>query len=54
MNALKPYLWGIAVLLVAILNIIDVLTDWTTIAAILTFPFAAAATAKRCGRGKEA
>lgn len=53
-KSFKPYLWGFAVLLVATLNIIDVLPDWTTLAAILTFPFAATATAKRCGRSKEA
>jgi hypothetical protein len=54
MISLKPYLWGIAVLLVAILNIVGVLPDWTTIAAILTLPFVAAMTGMRCGRSKEA
>ena len=54
MISLKPYLWGIAVLLVAILNIVGVLPDWTTIAAVLTLPFVAAMTGMRCGRSKEA
>jgi len=41
--------WGIAVGAVALLNIVDVLPDWTTIAAILTLPFFAAIHANRSG-----
>lgn len=31
-------LWALAIIGVALLNVIDVLPDWTTIAAILTLP----------------
>lgn len=54
MKSFKPYLWGVAVLIVGLLNIAGILPDWTTIAAILTLPFAATATGMRCGRSKEA
>ena len=39
MKAIAPVLWGAAVIIVALLNIADVLPDWATIAAILTLPF---------------
>ena len=39
MKNIVPYLWGLAVLAVALLNIADVLPDWTTFAAILTLPY---------------
>ncbi|NCP19664.1 MAG: hypothetical protein GW855_10970 [Erythrobacter sp.] len=48
MTKISPFLWGAAIILVALLNIADVLPDWTTIAAILTLPFVAAATGMRC------
>jgi len=35
-------LWALAILGVALLNIADILPDWTTIAAILTLPAMAA------------
>ena len=41
MKNIVPYLWGLAVLAVALLNIADVLPDWTTFAAILTLPYVA-------------
>lgn len=47
--AVRPFLWVLAVIVVAVLNIAEVLPDWTTIAAVLTLPFFAAATRNRCG-----
>ena len=38
MKSYRPYLWALFVLTVAVLNILDVLPDWTTFAAILTLP----------------
>lgn len=38
--------WGAGIMMIALLNIIDVLPDWTTIAAILTLPLMAT---WRCG-----
>lgn len=49
MAAVRPFLWAFAVIAVAVLNIVDVLPDWTTIAAVLTLPFMAATTRNRCG-----
>lgn len=49
MAAVRPFLWALAVIAVAVLNILDVLPDWTTIAAVLTLPFMAAATGSQCG-----
>ncbi|MEL7679556.1 hypothetical protein AAG593_01500 [Citromicrobium bathyomarinum] len=54
MKAIAPVLWGAAVIIVALLNIVDVLPDWATIAAILTLPFLAVATGTRCGLRKAA
>lgn len=54
MATLRPYLWALAVIAVGILNILDVLPDWTTIAAVLTLPFMAATTGNRCGRAGKA
>lgn len=42
-------LWGAAILLVAILNILDVLPDWATFVAVLTLPLMAT---WRCGRAR--
>lgn len=42
-------LWALAVLGVAVLNILDVLPDWTTFAAVLTLPAMAGLRACRCG-----
>ena len=49
MAAVRPFLWAFAVIAVGALNILDVLPDWTTIAAVLTLPFMAATTRNRCG-----
>jgi len=49
MAAARPFLWTLAVIAVGILNILDVLPDWTTIAAVLTLPFMAATTGNWCG-----
>lgn len=38
MTRTRALLWGVAVIAIALLNIVDVLPDWTTIAAILTAP----------------
>ncbi|MCD1622364.1 hypothetical protein [Citromicrobium bathyomarinum] len=54
MKAIAPVLWGAAVIIVALLNIVDVLPDWATIAAILTLPFLSVATGTRCGLRKAA
>ena len=54
MKAIAPVLWGAAVIIVALLNIVDVLPDWATIAAILTLPFLAGATGTRCSLRKAA
>lgn len=35
----RALIWGTAVMAIALLNIVDVLPDWTTIAAVLTAPF---------------
>lgn len=43
-----PLLWGLAIFAVALLNIVDVLPDWATIAAILTLPLLASVTRMRC------
>lgn len=48
MKMIIPFLWGAAVIIVALLNIVDVLPDWATYTAILTLPFVAAATGMRC------
>ena len=50
MKIAAPHIWGFAVVIVAVLNILDVLPDWTTIAAILTLPFASVVAGTRCGR----
>ncbi|MGV2494769.1 hypothetical protein [Pelagerythrobacter aerophilus] len=52
MTAVRPFLWALAVIAVAVLNIVEVLPDWTTIAAVLTLPFFAAVTGTRCGRAR--
>lgn len=49
MSAARPFLWALAVITVAVLNIVEVLPDWITIAAVLTLPFFAAVTRTRCG-----
>ncbi|MDR7100912.1 hypothetical protein [Croceicoccus sp. BE223] len=43
--------WGAAIVAVGLLNIADVLPDWTTIAAILTLPLVASwrCAGTRCG-----
>lgn len=48
MTIFKPFHWGLAVGFIALLNILEVLPDWTTIAAVLTLPFFAPATRTRC------
>ena len=48
MTTLQAALWGLAILAVALLNILDVLPDWTTFAAILTLPLAAVISGGRC------
>ena len=45
---LEPFLWGLAILCVGLLNIAGILPDWTTITAILTLPFFAVATGRTC------
>ena len=52
MKIAPQILWGLAILAVALLNIVDVLPDWATIAAILTLPFVAIATGTRCSLRK--
>jgi len=43
-------IWTAGIFAVAGLNVLDVLPDWTTIAAVLTLPLMAAASAnRRCG-----
>lgn len=49
MPAIRPFLWAFAVIGVAVLNVIEVLPDWTTVAAVLTLPFMAATARNRCG-----
>lgn len=39
MNRKLVSIWALGVTLIAALNILDVLPDWTTFAAILTLPF---------------
>jgi len=39
MNHTGALVWAFAVIAIALLNIVDVLPDWTTIAAVLTAPF---------------
>lgn len=41
-------IWGGVVMAIAVLNILDVLPDWTTIAAVLTLPFMASVAQRRC------
>jgi len=48
MKNIVPYLWGLAVFAVALLNIADVLPDWTTFAAILTLPYVASRYSMSC------
>lgn len=52
MPKFTPFLWGLAVGLIAVLNILEVLPDWTTITAVLTLPFVACATGMRCALAK--
>lgn len=40
--------WAIGVAVVALLNILGVLPDWTTLAAVLALPFAMSGAAARC------
>lgn len=42
----RTHIWAIVVMTVAMLNILEVLPDWTAIAAVLTVPFFVSA---RCG-----
>lgn len=51
---LRPIYWGAAVLLIAILNIVEVLPDWATIAAVLTAPFFFSVSGARCAVSKSA
>ncbi len=39
--------WGAAIIMVALLNVVEVLPDWATLTAILTLPFASAVTNRR-------
>ncbi|MXO68985.1 hypothetical protein [Pelagerythrobacter marinus] len=52
MPSIRPFLWAIAVVTVALLNIADVLPDWATIAAILTLPFMATLSGMHCRPAK--
>ena len=38
MTHIRALLWGLAVMAIALLNIVGILPDWTTIAAILAVP----------------
>lgn len=49
MAAARTPLWAIAVMTVAVLNIVEVLPDWTAIAAVLTAPFFVGT---RCGTAR--
>lgn len=49
MPKLTLLLWALAVGAIALLNIVEALPDWTTIAAVLTLPFFAGAARMRCG-----
>lgn len=51
MHRHEAMLWAAATLTVAGLNIIEVLPDWTTIAAVLTLPLIAASRASACCPG---
>lgn len=44
--------WGAAILTIALLDIVDVLPDWTTITAVLTLPLVASwrCSGARCGK----
>lgn len=53
MPKIHAILWAAAVLCVAVLNIIDVLPDGATFAAVLTLPFMAALNAGACCRAKD-
>lgn len=48
MAAARTSLWAIAVMTVAVLNIVEVLPDWTAIAAVMTAPFFVT----RCGAAR--
>lgn len=52
MPSIRPFLWAIAVVTVALLNIADVLPDRATIAAILTLPFMATLSGMHCRPAK--
>ena len=54
MKSVTPFIWGLAVIVVALLNIADVLPDWATFAAMLTLPFMAARTGMTCRAGDRA
>ena len=47
--------WALAILAVALLNILDILPDWTTFAVVVAMPAFAVSSARRCaaraGRG---
>ena len=45
--------WGAAIMAVAVLNIIDVLPDWTTIAAVVTLPLCASLSRTSCLPGRD-
>ncbi len=47
------FIWAAAIVAIALLNIAEILPDWTTFAAILTLPFAASISRRqRCGQGR--
>lgn len=46
MRTLNPWQWGLLLGTIATLNILDILPDWTTIAAVLAMPVLSGA---RCG-----
>jgi len=50
MDRKTAFAWGAGIMVIALLNIIDVLPDWTTFAAILTVPFVAT---WRCGPARK-
>ncbi|MFT4057218.1 MAG: hypothetical protein QM681_22125 [Novosphingobium sp.] len=47
MNRKLVPIWAVGVTIVAVLNILDVLPDWATFAAVLTLPVLSSACAPR-------
>lgn len=53
MIRLQPLTWGLAIGGIAVLNVLEILPDWTTVAAVLMLPLLAASNLRGCAARTE-